>query len=208
MRPSWPPPRMPSVTPGEALGAGWGIMTGPLMRGDGLLGHGRGLPRPPCLEPPASVASDSARMAAASSAALMAPALPMASVPTGMPAGIWTIDSRLSTPRSAVALHRHAQHRQRGQRRRHARQVGRAAGAGDDHLEAAVLGALGVGIEPLGRAVGRNDAGLVRHAERIQRLGGVPHGVPVGLAAHDDGNGRRGHVGSFLENPHRKSGNL
>ena len=28
----------------------------------------------------------------------MAPGLPMASVPTGMPPGIWTIDSRLSIP--------------------------------------------------------------------------------------------------------------
>jgi hypothetical protein len=32
----------------------------------------------------------------------MAPALPMASVPTGMPAGIWTIDSRLSWPDRAL----------------------------------------------------------------------------------------------------------
>src|SRR5207249_9423570 len=46
----------------------------------------------------ATAGSDSARMAAASSAALIAPALPMASVATGTPAGIWTIDSRLSSP--------------------------------------------------------------------------------------------------------------
>ena len=32
---------------------------------------------------------------------MIAPARPMASVPTGMPAGIWTIDSRLSMPLSA-----------------------------------------------------------------------------------------------------------
>lgn len=36
--------------------------------------------------------SPSARTAAARSAALIAPALPMASVPTGMPAGIWTME--------------------------------------------------------------------------------------------------------------------
>jgi hypothetical protein len=35
-----------------------------------------------------------------------------------------------------LGLHRHAQHRQVGHRGGHARQVGRAAGAGDDHLEA------------------------------------------------------------------------
>lgn len=33
---------------------------------------------------------------------MTAPALPMARVPTGMPAGIWTIDSRLSLPLSAL----------------------------------------------------------------------------------------------------------
>src|SRR5262249_35634864 len=49
----------------------------------------------------ASLASDSARMDAASSAALMAPALPIASVPTGTPPGICTIDSRESMPFSA-----------------------------------------------------------------------------------------------------------
>ena len=38
---------------------------------------------------------------AASSAALVAPATPMASVPTGMPAGICTIDSKVARPLSA-----------------------------------------------------------------------------------------------------------
>src|SRR5205085_4619718 len=46
----------------------------------------------------ASASSTVASMAAASSAALTAPALPMARVPTGIPAGIWTIDKRLSMP--------------------------------------------------------------------------------------------------------------
>ena len=43
-----------------------------------------------------------ARIAAASSPALVAPALPMASVPTGIPAGIWTVDSSESIPLSAL----------------------------------------------------------------------------------------------------------
>ena len=46
----------------------------------------------------ASAASDSARIAAASNPALVAPAGPIASVPTGTPAGIWTMESRLSWP--------------------------------------------------------------------------------------------------------------
>src|SRR5690606_34572124 len=50
----------------------------------------------------ATRASPSASTEAASSAALIAPALPIASVPTGTPPGICTIESRLSSPLSAA----------------------------------------------------------------------------------------------------------
>ena len=106
-------------------------------------------------------ASDRASTAAASSAALTAPALPMASVPTGMPAGIWTIESSESWPDSAFEFDRHAEHRQRRQRRRHAGQMRGAAGAGDDDLVAGSLGALGELVEPVGRAVRRDDPPVV-----------------------------------------------
>src|SRR5262249_14580 len=43
-----------------------------------------------------------ARIAAASKPALAAPALPIARVPTGIPFGIWTIESSESTPRSTL----------------------------------------------------------------------------------------------------------
>jgi hypothetical protein len=43
-----------------------------------------------------------ARIAAANSAALTAPGLPIAKVATGMPPGICTIDKRLSRPFSAL----------------------------------------------------------------------------------------------------------
>ncbi len=49
----------------------------------------------------ATVGSESARIAAARIAALTAPARPIASVPTGTPPGIWTIEKRLSNPMSA-----------------------------------------------------------------------------------------------------------
>src|SRR5690606_13754449 len=49
----------------------------------------------------ATAGSCSARIEAASRAALIAPARPIASVPTGTPPGICTIDSRLSRPCSA-----------------------------------------------------------------------------------------------------------
>ena len=87
-------------------------------------------------------------------------------------------------------LDRHAEHRQHRLGRRHARQMRRAARAGDDHLEAARLGAAGVLEEQVGRAVRRDDADLVRHAELLERLGRVPHGLPVGPGAHDDADQR------------------
>ncbi len=64
----------------------------------------------------------------------------------------------------------------------------RAAGAGDDDLEALRFRPLGEGIEPLGCAVGGDDARFIAHIERIERLGGMLHGLPVGLAAHDNGD--------------------
>ena len=69
--------------------------------------------------------------------------------------------------------------------------MGGAAGAGDDHLEALGPGALGEGDHALRRAMGRDDARVIGDAERVERLGGVAHRRPVGLAAHDDGDGRR-----------------
>ena len=55
----------------------------------------------------------SRRSRAASSAALAAPGLPMASVPTGTPAGICTIESSASMPLQHRRRHRHAEHRHR-----------------------------------------------------------------------------------------------
>src|SRR5581483_3353663 len=52
----------------------------------------------------ASLASDVARTAAARSAALTAPGLPIARVPTGTPAGICMMESRLSFPSSACVF--------------------------------------------------------------------------------------------------------
>src|SRR6202035_643877 len=49
-----------------------------------------------------SAGSFSASTLAASKAALMAPGLPIASVPTGTPAGIWTMEYSESTPDSAL----------------------------------------------------------------------------------------------------------
>ena len=90
----------------------------------------------------ASAASRNARTLAASSAALMAPASPMASVPTGTPAGICTIE-RASPAPTAPSIRSARRTPAAGHGRGHARQMRRAARAGDDHLEARRPRALG-----------------------------------------------------------------
>ena len=56
----------------------------------------------------------------------------------------------------------------------------------------ALLGGGGV-VEQLVRvAVRRVGMGLVGDAQRIQGLGGILHGLPIGLGAHDDGDGGGG----------------
>jgi hypothetical protein len=73
-------------------------------------------------------------------------------------------------PLQGGTLHRHAKHRHHRVRRHHARQVRRAAGAGDDHLDAALLRAGGEFGHPHRRAVRRHDVPLVRHAEPLQHV--------------------------------------
>ena len=81
---------------------------------------------------------------------------------------------------------RHPEHRQRRHGSRHAGQVCGPSGAGDDHFDAGRFGALGEGIEPLRRAVRRDDMRIIIDVERIQRLGGMAERRPVRLAPHDD----------------------
>lgn len=85
-------------------------------------------------------------------------------------------------------LHRHAQHRQVGLGRTHAWQVSRAAGTGDDHLDATRLSLFGVLEQQVRGAVGRDHFYLVRDAELFQHIGGVAKGGPIGLGAHDHAN--------------------
>ena len=130
-------------------------------------------------------ASDSARIRAAIRPALRAPASPTASVPTGTPAGICAIDSRESRPSSVLLRTGTPSTGRSVSDGGHARQVRRAAGAGDDHLDAGRLRALGEGVEPLRRAVGGNDASAPGDAQLGQGFAGRLHRRPVGAAAHD-----------------------
>ena len=93
-------------------------------------------------------------------------------------------------PRKGPALHRHADHRQGGERGNHARQVGRPAGPGDDHLQAAAGGGAGEVHHLEGGAVGREHPHLNGHPEALQQRHGRLHRGQIGIAAHDHGHGR------------------
>ena len=104
-------------------------------------------------------------IAAARNAALAAPETPIASVPTGTPRGICTIDSKRIDTTQHLALDRYAQHRQHRDRRQHPRQMGRAAGAGDHHFKSPALGLASVAKESFRRAVRRDDSGLMGNSQ-------------------------------------------
>jgi len=86
--------------------------------------------------------------------------------------------------REGPALHRHANHRQGGERGDHAGQVGGATGAGDHHLEAPAGSLLGKGHHLQGRAVGRKHPHLNANAKPLQQRHGRLHGGQVRIAAH------------------------
>ena len=134
----------------------------------------------------ASLPSESASTAAASSAALIAPALPMASVPTGMPPGICMIESSESLPSSACVL---IGTPNTGSGVSDAAMPGRCAAPPAPAmitLKPFSRRAAGKLVEPLGGAVRGDDARVVADFQGVERLGGVLHRGPVGLAAHDD----------------------
>ena len=95
------------------------------------------------------------------------------------------------------ALDRHAEDRQRRVGGGHAGQVRGAARARDQDLQAPARRGRGVLGHPARGAVGRDDPALVGDAELDQRFRGVPHGLPVRLAAHDDADEGAFHRGSL-----------
>ena len=128
----------------------------------------------------------SARIRTASSPAFLAPAAPMASVPTGTPPGICTIDSSESSRSSALLC---TGTPSTGSTVSDATMPGRwAAPPAPAMITSSPRPSASVGVldHPLRRAVGRDDLALVRHAELGERLGRGAHRLPVALAAHDD----------------------
>ena len=130
-------------------------------------------------------------MATASRPALAAPEAPMATVATGTPFGICTIDSSESSPFNAALC-------------MGTPMTGTTVYAATTPARWAAPPApammtcrprLSSGRRVLRRqcrrAVRGDDFRLVGHAKPLQDFGGLPHGVPVRLAAHDDAHERR-----------------
>ena len=189
MRPSWPPPRTPMVAPG-----GSGKPAIALIVLDRSRRRRRSASRARRRAARRAPASQSARIVAASSAGVLRarPRRWPASPPARRPASArWRAGE--SRPFRALDLDRHAEHRQR--RSCEAVMPGRWAAPPAPAmitLKPAASRALGEGVQPLRRAVGRDDLGLVGDAQLVQHVGGVLQRRPVRPAAHDDGDGRGG----------------
>ena len=124
-------------------------------------------------------------MAIANSAAFVAPALPIANVPTGIPPGICTVESSESSPLRALVI---------GTPRTGnvvcaamtPAKCARATSGGNDDFDTARVR---LGREVAGQArcaVGRHDMRFVRDPEICQGVSGGTHRVPIGFAAHEN----------------------
>ena len=131
-----------------------------------------------------SAGSDSARIAAARSAAFCAP--PMATVATGRPGGICTVESSESSPPSVPADSGTPITGSVVCATTRAGQVRGQPGAGDEHLDALALGVARVAARLFRRAVRRQDAQLGLDAELGERLLGLLHRLEVAVRSHQD----------------------
>ena len=145
--------------------------------------------RPPARAPPAPAVSPATRrIFAARMAALRAPL--MATVATGTPGGICTMESSESSPpRSEVRMGTPITGRS-VMRGHHPGKRRRLARARDDHLHPPRLGAEGVFAHAFGVAMGREHVHLVRDPPGFQFVGRLVHDFAVGLRAHQDAHQR------------------
>ena len=92
----------------------------------------------------------------------------------------------------------HAKHRDRGLGGQHARQVGCAAGAGDDGAQTAIARTGGIFKQEIRGAMGGYDARFIGHAVLLEDAGGGLHHGPVRVGAHyqaDHGGRHYGFLG-------------
>src|SRR3954452_1656407 len=81
------------------------------------------------------------------------------------------------------------------------------ARARDDDLETGGLRAFRESDEPVRGAMGRDDPGVIGHAKQAERLRGMAHGGPVGLASHDDRHVRQPAHSRLPTSPDRRAMN-
>ncbi len=129
----------------------------------------------------------------------------MATVATGTPRGIWTIDSSESSPSRAELRTGTPITGQRGHGREHPGQVGGAAGAGDDHAQAPVGRLAAVGDHVVRGPVGGHDPHLVGHAQLAEHVAGAADHRQVAVAAHDDADERRARRGHHKPDRRRRA---
>ena len=135
-----------------------------------------------------SASSSTPRIWAARTPAFLA--LSMATVATGTPFGIWTIESRESRPSSELVFTGTPMTGRTVIGGHHAREVRRTAGARDDHAKAAAFRVARVGEHPLRGAVRRDDGALPGHSELVEHVARGLHDGQVRFASHDDADSR------------------
>ena len=130
-------------------------------------------------------------ISAARCPAFRAPIAPTATVATGMPGGICTIERSEFEPRERRRGERHADHRQRGQRRQHAWEVRCRSSAGDEHPEPALGRGERVRAHDVTCSVRRHDPDLPADPVAVEHLAAGVHHRKIGLAPDHDPDAHR-----------------
>ena len=125
-------------------------------------------------------------IAPANNAAFLAPAFPDRKRRNGNSAGHLHGGEQRVESLERGALQRDTEHGQDGVGCGYPGEVGRAAGARNDRLDAALLRFANEGRQPLRGAMGRDDAHVGSDSESLESFFGGPHHAPVALATHDD----------------------
>lgn len=89
-------------------------------------------------------------------------------------------------PGKRLGFHRHAEYGERCHCGGHAGEVGGTARTRDDRLKPLVAGVSGEVIKTFGCAMRRDNTRLILDTELVERVCGVAHRCPVGLASHDN----------------------
>ena len=121
-------------------------------------------------------------MATASRAALVAPALPIASVPTRHSRRhLHNREERVHSLEH-LAFYRNSENRQNCLRCGHARKMRGAAGTGDDHFQSPAFSLGRILSKPQRRPMSGDNPAFVRHFKLREQLIGMPQRFPIRLA--------------------------